>query len=404
MDAILDLTRTLVAIPSQAGVDTSGPMLIAIARFLDANGLRPRMLADSDGDPVALITEVVGSADGPTICLNACADTAPAGDLETWTSAPFDPTVRDGWLYGRGAADSKVAIAMFCHLGVALAAERDRLAGRLLLLFDGDEHTGEFGGVKALLRTKPDLLGVMIGYPDDAAISVGARGVYRCRVVVHGRAEHSGKPRGPTANAIDKAAHLIVALQAAALPEIDDPEFPLPPKISVTAIHGGSGFSVIPDRCEINVDFRLTPAAGRSWAEAVLADAVWRVDRDQPTGTPTDIIEATNWAPYKLPEDSVLRAALTGAAAEAMGHPVPEQVCGPSNVGNLLASSGIEATCGFGVRCSGVHGANEGFAIDSIQPVYRTYEGVVRRLLGSETAIESHDPDRLSDLSRVRGT
>ena len=381
VDTILDLTHTLVATPSQAGIDSNGPMLIAIARFLDANGLKPRMLSDNGGDPVALITEIVGADSGPTICLNACADTAPAGDPETWASPPFEPTIRDGWMYGRGTADSKVAIAIFCHLGVAFAAERDRLNGRLLLLFDGDEHTGGFGGVKALLRTKPNLSAVMIGYPDDTAINVGARGFYRSRVVVHGRAEHSGKPRGPTANAIDKAAHLAVSLQSTSLPEIDDPDFPLPPRISVTAISGGGGFSVIPDRCEINVDFRLTPAAGRSWAEAVLADAVWRVDRDYPTGTPTDITDTNSWPPYRLPDGSALRAAMTSAAARATGQPVPAQICGPSNIGNLLASSGIDATCGFGVRCSGVHGANEGFAIDTIQPTYRTYAGAVRQML-----------------------
>ena len=381
VDAILDLTRTLVATPSQASIDSNGPMLIAIARFMDANGLKPRMLSDASGDPVALITEIVGAKDGPTICLNACADTAPAGDPETWLSHPFEPTVRDGWMYGRGAADSKVAIAIFCHLGAALAGERDRLAGRLMLLFDGDEHTGGFGGVKALLRTKPNLAAVMIGYPDDAAINIGARGFYRSRVVVHGRAEHSGKARGPTANAIDKAAHLAINLHATDLPEVDDPDFPLPPRISVTEIRGGGGYSVIPDRCEVNVDFRLTPAAGRSWAEAVLADAVWRVDRDHPTGMPTDITDTNSWPPYRLPDGSSLLAAMTGAAAEATGRTVPIQVCGPSNIGNLLASSGIEATCGFGVPCRDVHGANEGFDIEGIQPTYRTYEGAVRRLL-----------------------
>ena len=383
VDDILDLTRSLIAIPSQAGIDSNGPTLIAIARFLDAHGLRPRMLSDPGGEPVAVMTEIVGAADGPTICLNACADTAPAGDRATWDSDPFAPTARNGWLYGRGSADSKAAIAIFCHLGAALAGQRDRLAGRLLLLFDGDEHTGGFGGVKALLRTGPAPSSVMIGYPDNAAINIGARGFYRCRVVVHGRAEHSGAPRGAVANAVDKAARLATALHSTDLPEVDDPDFPLPPRVTVTAIGGGGGFSMVPDRCEMNVDIRLTPSAGQPWAEAVLADAVWRIDRDHPTGTPTDIVDINHWPPYRLPDGSALRAAMACAAAEANGHPVPQQVCGPSNIGNLLAASGIEATCGFGVACVGVHGANEGFAIQSIVPTFRTYEGAVLRLLGA---------------------
>ena len=383
VDQILDFTRTLVATPCQTGIDSCGPMLIAIARFLDANGLKPRMLSDRDGEPVAVMTEIVGASDGPTICLDACADTAQAGDPSTWDTDPLEPVIKDGWLYGRGAADSKVAIAIFCHLAAALAKERERLAGRLILLFDGDEHTGGFGGIKALLKTGPNLSAVMIGYPDDSAINIGARGFYRCRIVVHGRAEHSGNPPGSVANAVDKAARMATALQATGLPVADCADFPLPPKITVTAIAGGAGFSVVPDRCDINVDIRLTPTAGQSWAEAVLADAVWRADRDHPTGAPTDIIETNSWPPYRLPDGSTLKAAMTDAAAKAMGRPVPVQVSGPSNIGNLLATYGVEAACGFGVRCTGVHGANEGFAIDTILPTYRTYEGAVRQLLGA---------------------
>ncbi len=383
-DQIVDLTQTLVATPSQTGADSCGPMLIAIARFLDANRQKPRMLSDATGEPIAVMTDIAGESEGPTICLNACADTVQAGDPATWVSDPFTPIIRDGWLYGRGAADSKVAVAIFCHLAVALAGERDRLTGRLVLLFDGDEHTGKFGGVKALLKTVPDLAAVMIGYPDESVINIGARGFYRCRIIVHGRAEHSGGPPGPVANAVDKAARLATALQTTNLPVVDDADFPLPPKITVTSISGGGGFSVVPDRCELNVDIRLTPAAGQSWAEALLADAVWRIDRDQPTGTPTDIVETNSWPPYRLPDGSALRAAMESAATEAVGHPVPEQVCGPSNIGNLLAASGIEATCGFGVKCTGVHGANEGFAIDTIAQTYRTYESAVRRLLGAD--------------------
>ena len=384
VDEILQFTQTLVATPCQADIDGNGAMLIAIARFLDAHGLKPRMLSDSGGDPVAVLTEIAGGSDGPTICLNACADTAPAGDPETWDTDPFDPVIKDGWLYGRGSADSKVAIAIFCNLGASLAKQKDRLSGRLMLLFDGDEHTGGFGGVRALLRTDAKVSGVLIGYPDDSAINIGARGFYRCRIIVHGQAEHSGGLRGLGANAVAKAARLVGTLQATDLPEVDDPDFPLAPKITVTAITGGAGFSAVPDRCEINVDIRLTPAACRSWAEAVLADAVWRIDRDHPTGTPTDIVGTNSWPPYRLPDGSALRAAMSAAAEAAMGRPVPEQVCGPSNIGNLLAASGIEATCGFGVNCSGVHGANERFAIDSIVPTYWTYDGAVRRLLNAD--------------------
>ena len=79
-------------------------------------------------------------------------------------------------------------------------------------------------------------------------------------------------------------------------------------------------------------------------------DSWLRIADDGHGMTPTEITETNSWPPYRLPDGSALRAAMGSAAAEAMGRPVPAQVCGPSNIGNLLAASGIEATCGFGVR------------------------------------------------------
>jgi succinyl-diaminopimelate desuccinylase len=164
---------------------------------------------------------------------------------------------------GRGSSDSKAAVAIFCHLATRLAASTEQLHGRLVLLFDLDEHTGRFGGATRYFEgpdAPSDVAGVMIGYPGMDKLVIGGRGVYRAQLHVHGIASHSGGSRS-SPNAIDKAAHLIRELATADLPDGASKDFPLPGKVTVTAIDGGQGYSVTPDLCTVNIDIRTTPAS-----------------------------------------------------------------------------------------------------------------------------------------------
>ncbi len=92
---------------------------------------------------------------------------------------------------------------------------------------------------------------------------IGGRGVYRTQLHVHGTASHSGGNK-PSPNAIDKAAHLIRELGAAELSDGTSEDFPLPGKVTVTAIEGGQGYSVTPDLCTLNIDIRTTPRTSGS--------------------------------------------------------------------------------------------------------------------------------------------
>ncbi len=153
-----------------------------------------------------------------------------------------------------------MAVAIFCHLAARLAAGSDQLYGRLVLLFDLDEHTGGFGGAKRYFEGEgapSDVAGVMIGYPGMDTLVIGGRGVYRTQLHVHRTSSHSGGSKS-TPNAIEKAAHLTRALSELELPDGATEEFPLPGKLTVTAITGGRGYSVTPDLCAINVDIRTT--------------------------------------------------------------------------------------------------------------------------------------------------
>lgn len=381
-ESVITLTRDLVTIPSRGGLDPYKPVLHHIGHWLTQHGLNPTALTDKTGATVVLTCEIRGSQPGPRWVLDACLDTAPFGDEHAWTHPPTSAAIADGWLYGRGAADSKSGAAIFCHIAARLATITDHLHGTLALLFDVDEHTGGFGGARRYFEgpdAPKDVAGVMIGYPGMDKLVIGGRGVYRAKLHVHGTASHSGGSK-TTPSAIEKAAHLIRAVSTAELPDGNSAEFPLPGKATVTAISGGEGYSVTPDLCTLNIDIRTTPTFDSDAAARLLEHLVTGVDDVWPGTRPTIIQTNTRWPAYVLPPDSLLRTALLDAAREA-GLTVEAKIAGPSNIGNYLAGLGIPATAGFGVTYTGLHANDERIQLDTIPTVQAVYHNALLDLM-----------------------
>ena len=381
-DTVVTLTRELVRIPSRGGVDSYDRVLDVMAAWLGDRGLACRRVAGPGGTAVALTCEVAGAGPGPRYVLDACLDTAPFGDENTWTYPPLSGQISDGWLHGRGSADSKAGAAIFAHVAARLQQAAGSWSGTVVLLFDVDEHTGNFGGAKAYFEgpgAPVRVDGVMIGYPGLDHVIVGGRGVLRAQVRVHGVAGHSGASK-PNPGAIPKAASLIQALQRVRLPGPAGPAFPLPAKLTVTEIGGGEGYSMVPDLCLFNVDVRLTPALDDTAALGLLRTAAAQVDAQWPGTRPTQVEVTTRWPPYALPDSSPLREALL-RAAESAGLTTAAKIAGPSNIGNYLAGLGIPATAGFGVDYHGLHGTDERIRLDSIPPIQAAYHRALLTLL-----------------------
>jgi succinyl-diaminopimelate desuccinylase len=377
--SVVDLARDLVRIPSRAGADPSGPVLDVMSGWLAGQGLAPRLLTGQGGEAVALVCEV-GGGPGPRYVLDACLDTAPFGDETAWTHPPLSGRIDQGWLHGRGSSDSKTGASIFAHIAARLA--KTDLAGTLTLLFDLDEHTGGFGGARAYFEgpDAPDqVAGVMIGYPGPDYLVTGGRGVLRAEISVHGVAGHSGG-RAVTPNAITKATQVVSALTEAAVPATAGPEFPLPARVTVTEITGGTGYTAVPDLCMLKVDVRLTPAFDDQAAMALLESIAAKADADWPGTRPTGVEVTTRWPAYRLPDDSALKNTLLTAARQA-GLSPSAKIAGPSNIGNYLAGLGIAATAGFGVDYEGLHGTDEKIRIDSIPVIQAAYHQACLSLL-----------------------
>jgi succinyl-diaminopimelate desuccinylase len=383
--SIIAMTADLVRIPTQGGIDPPEPILDYIESWLKKHGLAPRRLRGQTGADAGIVCDVETGRPGPRYVLDCCVDTAPFGS-EGWTLNPTSASVVDGWLFGRGAADSKVGIAIFCHLAQRMRLRARTLRGTLTLLFDADEHTGRFRGARSFfgdpkVRAR-GIAGVMIGYPGYDEVVTACRGFLRATVKIHGTASHSGATDSDNwrQSAVEKAAQLAVRLRGAELPTARVEGFDLPPALSITAIHGGQGWTMIPDACCLNVDIRLTPAFEMDQARGLLLDAVRQIEAEWPTERPIKVDFQESWPAYALPLNSPVGTALVEAVCRR-GRPLPRAAAGPSNIGNYLASLGIEATAGFGVRYRGAHGPNEAIDLATVQEVAATYEEAVTNLL-----------------------
>jgi succinyl-diaminopimelate desuccinylase len=383
--SVTEFLQRLVRVPSRGDLDPYEPIIELVASWLSDHGLSPRRLLDGKGQPVGLAGDVTGSHPGPRYVLDACIDTAPFGDETAWRFPPTSAVIEDGWLYGRGAADSKAAVAIFAHIAARLREQASQLHGTVTLLYDADEHTGRFGGAKQYF-TEPDapadVAGVMIGYPGLSKVVVGGRGFLRAKLTVRGEAGHSGGSHEPeSGNAIEKAAVLVRALMRHRVPAPLDPELGLPAKLTVTEVRGGQGYSVVPDRCELLVDVRLTRSFDGVAAARLLKSTVATVDRRMPTARPTSITYEESWPAYRLDDSAPVRLALVQAAAQQLPDAPQPKVAGPSNIGCYLASLGIDATAGFGVAYQGLHGTDERIELSTIPPVQATYHQAVLSLL-----------------------
>lgn len=383
IDSITAFAQKLVQVPSQGGIDAPDEIVETAYEFGRALGLPLEKIHDADGKPVALACEIDGAHAGKSWCLNACLDTAPAGDRAVWGSDPFSGRIRDGKLHGRGAADSKVAVSIFMHVAQELMQQRDRMHGKLMLIFDADEHTGNFGGIKAALEQgyKPD--GIMIGYPGNDKLVVGSRGFSRYEIVLTGKGAHSGADAVVRDNALVRLSDLVGQLTALQPEAKETPDFPKPPKLTVTEMHAGDGYSVVPSKAVARIDMRLTPAFNEAAADRHIRGIVAAHDAKNgiPAERATVVTKTSSEPPFLTPENSDLRRALREAIEEVTGSPVPEKVSGPSNIGCFLGRQGIEATSGYGVPSYHAHAPNETADVTEIMPVYNAYKRACEKLL-----------------------
>lgn len=382
-NSMVEFLRQLVAIPSQAGSDDPAAIVQAVGAWLAENGVRFQRLGTAR-NPRAL---VINPPTQEVLLLNACLDTAPVGDLAQWTYSPFGAAEHEGWLHGRGSADSKAAVAIFSEIAKAIPlTAREPVNGRLrrvTIVFDGDEHSGRFGGIKAYTAKFGFPAFCAIGYPGPRHIVVGSRGFYRTVLTLRGALGHSGSGSVPAELAMAKLQRLLAGLEKVREQGAADGEnFPPRPRASVTWIRTGARtYALTPAKIECGIDIRLTPGFGREAAGRFLDELLADIARETGEVHASSLGPVNCWPAFRTPDGALLPRLLQSCAREALGHAPEFSVSGPSNIGNYLAMHGTQVVSGFGAEYQRLHGPDECVKLDSIPGIHAAYALAVRRFL-----------------------
>ena len=204
----------------------------------------------------------------PVICFAGHTDVVPTGPINKWDSDPFSPTVRDGMLYGRGAADMKGSLAAFVTAIEKFVADHPQHRGSVAVLLTSDEEGVAVDGtvrvVEALQKRNEKLDYCIVGEPTTEAkmgdtIKNGRRGSLSGTLVVKGVQGHIAYPH-LVKNPIHLAAPAIAELAATEWDKGNE-YFP-PTSWQISNIHGGTGATnVVPGTVEILFNFRHSTAS-----------------------------------------------------------------------------------------------------------------------------------------------
>jgi succinyl-diaminopimelate desuccinylase len=258
-DAALELAKELIARRSVTPED--GGCQELIARRLEGAGFNcePMMFG-----AVSNLWARRGTQ-SPVVCFAGHTDVVPTGPLSEWLSDPFVPTIRDGKLYGRGAADMKSSIAAFVVAVEAFVAERPKHSGSIALLLTSDEEGPAVDGtvrVVEKLKSRNERIDYcIVGEPTSVdtlgdMLKNGRRGSLSAKLVVRGIQGHVAYPH----LARNPVHQLAPALAELAKTRWDKGNESFPPTTwQVSNIHAGTGAAnVIPGSVEVDFNFRFS--------------------------------------------------------------------------------------------------------------------------------------------------
>jgi succinyl-diaminopimelate desuccinylase len=316
----------------------------------------------------------------PILCFAGHTDVVPAGPLGAWASDPFAPTLRGGFLYGRGAADMKSSLAAFIVAIEGFLAAHPKHSGSIALLLTSDEEGPAVDGtvrVVERLKTAGETLDYcVVGEPTSVErlgdmVKNGRRGTLSGTLRVRGVQGHVAYPQ-LARNPIHLAAPAIAELAAMSW---DDGNEHFPPTTwQVSNLHAGTGATnVIPGSLELLFNFRYATASTR---ESLLErlEAVLRRH-----GLDYELERTGSGDPYLTPRGRLL-AAVRDAIGEVCGIE-PEISCtGGTSDGRFIASICREVI-ELGPVNATIHKIDERIAVADLEPLAAIYRGILERLL-----------------------
>ncbi len=318
----------------------------------------------------------------PLICFAGHTDVVPAGPLGQWHSDPFTPTVRDGMLYGRGAADMKSSLAAFVTAIEAFLSENPDHPGSIALLATSDEEGVAVNGtvkvVEALRARGEKIDFCVVGEPSSArtlgdTIKNGRRGSLSGELLVRGIQGHIAYPL-QSRNPIHEFAPALAELAAAEW-DTGNEHFP-PTTWQVSNIGAGTGASnVIPGELKVSFNFRFSTA---STVESLKSRVHAILDRH-------DLDYALDWSlsgrPFLTARGRLVET-LSRAVEHVTGQRPQLSTAGGTSDGRFIAEICPEIV-ELGPVNASIHKLNEHIAIADLDALSKIYQQVLTDLLNA---------------------
>lgn len=372
----LDLACELIARPSVTPEDAG--CLELIAGRLQALGFTCERI-DTGG--VSNLWARRGQT-GPVLCFAGHTDVVPAGPLDAWKTPPYTPTIIDGVLYGRGAADMKSSLAAFVTAIERFVASTPDHAGSIALLLTSDEEGiathGTVKVVEALAARGERLDYCVVGEPTSVKtlgdmIKNGRRGSLSGTLRVKGKQGHVAYPH-LARNPIHAFAPALAEL--AAIEWDRGNEFFPPTTWQVSNIHAGTGANnVIPGVCEVLFNFRFGSV---SCADSLKARTHEVLDRH---GLEYEIDWHLSGKPF-ITGRGRLVGALSAAIHDTLGVETELSTTGGTSDGRFIADICAEVV-EFGPVNASIHQVNECIDAAAIEPLSVVYERTLHALLAA---------------------
>lgn len=324
-------------------------------------------------------------ADGPLFCFAGHTDVVPTGPREHWGSDPFTPEIRDGLLYGRGAADMKGSIAAFVTACERFMVKHPEPKAAISLLITSDEEGPSVNGtvkvVEVLEERAEKIDWCLVGEPSSTArlgdvVKNGRRGSHGARLLIKGTQGHVAYPHLAD-NPIHRAAPAIAELAATEWDQGND-HFP-PTTFQVSNIHGGTGANnVIPGELELIINFRYSTETNHHRLERRVAEIL------DAHGLDYTIEWKLSGKPFLTPEGELVDA-VKAAILETTGQPTELSTAGGTSDGRFIAPTGAQVV-ELGPLNATIHKIDECVAVDDLDLLSRCYEGILDRLCAGPTS------------------
>ncbi|WP_313320618.1 succinyl-diaminopimelate desuccinylase [Stenotrophomonas sp.] len=374
MNDVLALTCDLIARPSVTPEDAGCQQLIG--QRLSAAGFNCEHLRLGEVDN---LWATHGSG-APVLVLLGHTDVVPTGPVEAWHSDPFKPEVRDGVLYGRGAADMKGSVAAFVVAAEQFVAAHPDHPGTLAVLLTSDEEGDAIDGVRHVARLFGErgqaIDWCVTGEPSSTAklgdlLRVGRRGSLSAKLRIKGVQGHVAYP--------DKARNPI-HLAAPALAELtarhwDDGYESFPStSLQISNINAGTGANnVIPGELQVMFNLRYNP----HWnADKLEAEIGALLDRH---GLDYELHWHRSGEPFYTPEGR-LRSVAREVLAEFAGAAPEESTGGGTSDARFIAPLGAQCIEVGPVNAS-IHQVDENVLVADLEALPALYRRLVERLL-----------------------